>query len=87
MACHGCVKTTWCRYAIPGCAARKGVSNCGICKSYSSCKRLNEMFVRNQSFDVNCRSKCSEEEYEMLRRVCFDKKENLDNARIRNHKK
>jgi hypothetical protein len=81
MSCNGCSKTIWCRYGIPGCAAKKGGPNCGVCKSYPSCKRLKEMLVSNHYYDENCKLKCSEEEYEMLRKVCFNKTENLDNAR------
>ncbi len=81
MVCYGCVKTTWCRYDILSCASGKKVANCGVCKQYSSCKRLEEMFSRNHLYAEKCKSVCSKEEYEMLQQTCFSKKKNLDKAR------
>jgi hypothetical protein len=81
MMCHGCVETIWCRYEIPACAAGKGADNCGVCEDYTSCERLKEMFKRNHAYAEKCKTLCSDDEYELLRLTCFDKKANLDRAR------
>lgn len=77
IACHGCRAAASCRYGIRECARAKKAASCGRCGDYP-CARLRETFARTEDYARICRQKCSDEEYEGLRKAFFAKRENLD---------
>lgn len=87
MKCTGCYSTKWCRYDISTCANACGVANCGDCEVYDSCATLKDMFDRNYAYMLHCKTVCSPEEFEMLRKTCFNKKANLTAIRPKTKKK
>lgn len=80
LTCHGCSTENLCAYEdVRECAIEKGVKNCGECEDYP-CEKVLKVFKWTESFVERCKEKCSEEEYESLRKAFFSKKENLDRA-------
>ena len=80
LKCRGCATIDWCRYGIRECAIAKGIDHCGQCGDYA-CDLLNDSFRRTDSYAEVCLEICSKEDYDLLRRVFFMKKESLARAR------
>ena len=83
IACRGCTPASWCRYGIAACAAGRNLGNCGECREYPECGRLQDMFARNAAYHEICRRRCSLGEYAQLRLSSFSKRANLEEARKR----
>ena len=77
ISCTGCKADNWCRYGIIGCVSARGLNNCGECAEYP-CGNITECFAATEKFAPSCKSACTEEEYETLRKAFFEKKKNLD---------
>ena len=75
--CHGCKAGNWCRYGIVECTSKKGIKNCGECSEYP-CAKISECFEVTTTFEEAIKNVCSKEEYEMLKKAYFEKKQNLD---------
>ncbi len=79
ISCTGCKVNNWCRYNVIQCTTKKNIPNCGKCEEYP-CAKLKECFAVTKSFAPSCKKVCSDEEYEVLQRAFFEKKENLDRS-------
>ncbi len=80
MACHGCSSTTWCRHGIRECTHEKGVDNCGQCQEYP-CQTVQITFRETARCARDARQRCSNEEYAVLERAFFLKRQKLEGAR------
>lgn len=76
IACTGCKPENWCRYHVAKCCDKKGIKTCAGCDEYP-CNNMKECFRVIESFEVKCRSVCTEEEYESLKKAFFEKADNL----------
>lgn len=79
IACNGCDSIDWCRYGIRECAWEHGVKNCSQCREYP-CEKVVEMLERTESYIDICRQNCSPEDFAILEKAFFCKKENLEAA-------
>lgn len=75
--CKGCSPEKWCRYGINKCTSEKELSNCGECYDYP-CERIKEAFNKVETQADECKKICTEEEYELLKKAFFFKKQYLD---------
>ena len=80
MICHGCFPKKECQFGIARCASGKGVSHCGECSDYP-CANLKSRFDLIPSISETWKSVCTKEEYELIHKAFWQKKENLDKAR------
>jgi hypothetical protein len=80
IACHGCASSNWCRYGIRQCVIEMGVSNCGECDDFP-CRNILGAMEKTLTFEKSVRERCSVEEYELLHKAFFLKRENLEQAR------
>ncbi|HHT77755.1 MAG TPA: DUF3795 domain-containing protein [Clostridiaceae bacterium] len=76
ISCMGCQKDNWCRYKIVKCVRENNICNCGQCSQYP-CENIKNCFEVTQSFEPFCREVCTIDEYNMLKKAFFEKKENL----------
>ncbi|MGE5396303.1 MAG: DUF3795 domain-containing protein [Chitinophagales bacterium] len=77
IVCKGCFPENWCRYGISRCTAEKGIPNCGECDAYP-CERIEEAFQRAAMQTDHLKKICTKEEYEVLEKAFFFKKQYLD---------
>lgn len=77
ISCSGCKPENWCRYGIASCVSSKGIGNCGECTLYP-CDKFRNCLDVTFSFEPACRKVCTEEEYSVISRAFFHKKENLE---------
>lgn len=77
ISCMGCKENTWCRYKVFECASENHIDNCGQCREYP-CDTIRECFEGTKTFEPFCKEVCTEEEYEIMKRAFFEKRENLD---------
>ena len=82
MICHGCSANNPCPYEIASCATERGVTTCGECDEYP-CDRLARAFDSQKSSSGRWKQACSPEEYELVYKAFFQKKENLDRIRLK----
>lgn len=76
--CSGCKTVEWCRYNdIRDCAIGKKLNNCGECSQYP-CDRVDEVFKQTYSYAKQCEKVFSKEDFAILSKAFFTKKENLD---------
>ena len=76
--CGGCRTVNWCRYnGIRECAVDHDLDNCGECRQYP-CDRLNEVFEQTASYAGQCKKLFSKEDFAILSKAFFTKKDNLD---------
>jgi hypothetical protein len=81
MACNGCRTVKWCRYDdIRKCAKEKRIDNCGLCRDYP-CKKIEKVFKQTASYAKLCKKNCSKQEFELLHKAFFSKKQKLDKVR------
>ena len=77
MVCDGCRTVKWCRYDdIRKCANEKGIDNCGKCRNYP-CEKMEKLFTQTASYAKLCKKNCLEQEYELLHKAFFSKKQKL----------
>ncbi len=76
IACMGCRPENWCRYQVAKCCEEKSIAACGQCAAYP-CERIRACFAVTKSFEPACKSVCTEEEFEQLRKAFFEKEKNL----------
>ena len=78
MVCHGCNTERKCIYDdIKKCALEKGIDNCGFCLDYP-CGKIENVFAQTEIYVKLCKENCSKEEYELLNKAFFLKKQNMD---------
>lgn len=77
MRCGGCTAGKKCTYGILECHTKEAVSQCGQCHGYP-CSKLTEILTRSNEWQQRCQEVCSPEEYAILERAFFRKKENLE---------
>jgi hypothetical protein len=80
IACNGCESIDWCRYGVRGCAQEHGVNNCGQCREYP-CETVVEMLAHTRAYIDICRQNCTPEDFAVLEKAFFSKKDNLEAAR------
>lgn len=78
IACTGCKTDNWCRYHVVKCVNEKHMDHCGQCRQYP-CDNIKECFKVTKSFEPLCKKVCNNEEYKMMKRAFFEKRENLEN--------
>ena len=76
ISCNGCKPENWCRYHVVKCCDDKGIRNCSECTEYP-CDNIKECFNVTKSFAPQCRKKCTDEEYQQLKKAFFEKEKNL----------
>jgi hypothetical protein len=79
IACRGCETATWCRYGLRRCAREKGVALCGWCADYP-CANLKQTWEATETWSLVCARVCSPEEYAVLDRAFFQKRDRLERA-------
>ena len=77
ISCTGCMADNWCRFGIAACAAEKNVRYCSGCDQYP-CDTVLACFETAGSFSENCRTACTKEEFENIRKAFFEKRKNLE---------
>ena len=83
--CGGCKTVSWCRYSeIRECASSKTLNNCGECDQYP-CKKLESVFEKTASYALDCETLFSKNDFKILSKSFFTKKQNLD--RIHHNRK
>jgi hypothetical protein len=81
MVCNGCTPANRCAYAGQrDCVLQRAFSNCGDCPDYP-CDIARRGLERSEALAARCRSACTPEEWEVLRKAFFRKRENLTAAR------
>jgi len=81
IACKGCYPEKSCRYGINKCASQKGVENCGECDNYP-CEKIKAAFEGTQAYADRCKEICTAEEYMILDKAFFSKKQRLDEVNM-----
>lgn len=75
--CGGCGSTPGCGFMILPCQKEMGVSNCRECARFC-CDRLENVVKSSEENEADLRELCdSNEEAQMLRRYCYEKRKNL----------
>lgn len=77
ISCNGCTTDNWCRYNVIKCTTSRNISNCGQCEEYP-CANIKECFEVTRSFEPACKAICTKEEYDMMSKAFFEKRENLE---------
>lgn len=77
ISCKGCTVDNWCRYNVIQCVTERNIANCGQCEEYP-CSHIKKCFEVTTSFAPACKAVCSEEEYAVMSKAFFEKKENLE---------
>ena len=85
IACYGCKPENWCRYHVIKCCKERGISACSQCGSYP-CNNIRECFEVTKSFEPICKTVCTKEEYEQLKKAFFEKEKNLEQIQMTNPK-
>ena len=80
IACGGCHSVEWCRHGIRECALEHGVKSCGQCRGYP-CEKVKEMPERTEVDLEICRRICTPEDFAVLEKAFFRKRENMEAAR------
>jgi hypothetical protein len=80
IACHGCASSNWCRYGIRQCAIQRGVNDCGECNEFL-CRNIVDTIEKTLTFERRVKESCSDDEFELLHKAFFLKRENLERAR------
>ncbi|MGB3480002.1 MAG: DUF3795 domain-containing protein [bacterium] len=75
MKCSGCSSAKECRYRIKECCAEKNIDNCGYCEEYA-CKKLKNTFKKTKEYKEKSKPILSKEDYKLLEKAFFLKKEN-----------
>lgn len=76
IACTGCSSYKSCTYGLTECTRAHGVEKCRLCDEFP-CGKIEAMLNRTAEYRERCSILCSEEEYSLLDRAFFRKKENL----------
>jgi hypothetical protein len=86
--CLGCRKEMACSNGINDCEYLKTIMNCGECDIFP-CEKINTVFEKTDTIDKTCKDKCSEIEYNVLRKAFFIKRQILEeiNRKHRNKNK
>jgi len=83
LRCTGCAENTSCVLGIRDCALERKVDHCGQCGEYP-CGTMDRALELSARFEALCRERTSAEEYAVLKKAFFEKKENLG-GRIASH--
>ena len=77
LRCLGCTDNPSCVHGVRECALERKVVHCGACPEYP-CARIEKAFELSAHYEALCREKASAEEYAILKRAFFEKRENLN---------
>lgn len=80
IACRGCSPDKICPFGIAKCAFEKGLKHCGECSDYP-CLILKARFDLIPKLSEDMKKVCTKEEYDLVYKAFWQKKENLDKAR------
>jgi len=87
LACYGCTPQNKCAYnEIRTCAYERGIDNCGLCDAYA-CELVKAALAKSDTLRSRACSVSTSEEMELLNRAYFSKEQNLDQIRLKRHKK
>jgi len=75
--CHGCSKTIYCSNDINNCENLSNKMNCGECDLFP-CDKIETVFQKTDRTESVCKEKCSDSEYEILKKAFFSKRQILD---------
>ena len=87
--CYGCSKDNNCMYKLNRCPNLQDISNCGECSSFV-CPKLEKVFQASEINNMNTKANCSPDEYEVMHKAFFRKKELLEHIHylvFNDHKK
>lgn len=76
--CTGCHKKPDCGYGLTTCEHMAEKANCGECELFP-CPKFDLVFRKSDMGDEICKLHCSSDEYSVLKRAFFNKKEILTN--------
>jgi len=76
LRCLGCTESPSCILGVRECALERDVDHCGVCGEYP-CNRIAGAFELSARYEALCRERSSPEEYALLKKAFFEKKENL----------
>jgi 3-methyladenine DNA glycosylase AlkD len=76
LLCFGCTETPSCVLGVRECARERKVDHCGVCGDYP-CSRIDRAFELSARYEALCLERSSSEEYAVLKKAFFEKKENL----------
>ncbi len=79
--CHGCATFESCEYNVRECCLEQKIENCGKCHSYVECNKIKNALEITQRNAEKFKDIVTKEEYEILHKAFFLKKENLDKVR------
>jgi hypothetical protein len=82
MKCRGCSPEKKCPFGFAQCASGRGLAHCGECTEYP-CPNLKARFDLIPTLSQKWKQACTPEEYELVNKAFWQKKENLDRARER----
>ena len=77
IACEGCREDTACRYRVVGCVKAKQIDDCGQCAEFP-CQTIQECFAVTESFRPACQRECTAEEFSIMQKAFFEKRQNLE---------
>ncbi|MFQ3579922.1 MAG: DUF3795 domain-containing protein [Bacteroidales bacterium] len=86
--CLGCSKEMACSNGINDCEHLETIMNCGECDNFP-CEKINAVFEKTDTVNKTCKDKCTEIEYNGLRKAFFMKRQILTeiNRKHRNKNK
>lgn len=82
LKCNGCSKELKCAHEINTCEYLGNKKNCGEC-DFFPCDKINMAFRKADISKEICRKKCTDEEFQMLNRAFFMKKEILTELHLK----
>ena len=80
MVCHGCSPAKKCPFGMAQCASEKKLNHCGECDDYP-CPILKARFDLIPELSERSKGVCTQEQYDLVYKAFWQKKENLDKAR------
>ena len=78
--CYGCSKDNACMYKINSCPKLENINNCGECDAYA-CDKLEKAFEASEINRANTKENCTPDEYEVMHKAFFQKKELLEKVK------
>lgn len=84
--CYGCLFHKECRYQLTDCIKSRGFQSCEECLIYP-CEKIREILQESLRFKKICEGNCSKEEYQLLKKIFFEKAGNLQKRKNSQHLK
>lgn len=76
MKCFGCNREKVCSNGINNCNHLETIINCGECNTFP-CEKINAVFEKTETAYKTSKDKCSEIEYDVLKKAFFMKRQIL----------